>query len=52
MNDLSNILKDNLDKISELPPEKQKEILALVEEYESVKEKEDARDNFLSFVTY
>ena len=50
MNDLSNILKDNLDKISELPPEKQKEILALVEEYESVKEREDARDNFLSFV--
>ena len=50
MNDLSHLLKGNLEKISGLPPEQQKEILALIEEYESVKEKETARENFLPFV--
>ena len=45
MNDLSHLLKGNLEKISGLPPEQQKEILALIEEYESVKEKETARKN-------
>ena len=50
MNDLSHLLKGNLEKISGLPPEQQKEILALIEEYESVKEKETARENFIPFV--
>ena len=50
MNELSHILKNNLDKIGQLPPEQQKEILALVEEYEKVKQREEARDEFLPFV--
>ena len=50
MNDLSRILKTASKKLDQFPSEKQKEILALVEELEEIQEKEQARKEFLPFV--
>ena len=50
MNDLSSILKTASKKLDRFPPDKQKEILALVEELEDIQEKEKARKEFLPFV--
>jgi predicted phage terminase large subunit-like protein len=43
-------LKDVKNKLSTLSPEKQAEILELLELYENAKDKEDCRESFLSFV--
>ena len=50
MNDLSKILKSASKKLDQFSPEKQKEILALVEELSEIQEKEQARKEFLPFV--
>jgi uncharacterized protein YfbU (UPF0304 family) len=42
--------KDIKKKIGSLPIEEQKEILALLEQYEKVKSKESAQSQFLPFV--
>ena len=50
MNDLTSILKNNVKSIEKLPPEEQRQILALVEELEEAKTREEARKSFLPFV--
>ena len=50
MNDLSKILKSASKKLDQFSPEKQKEILALVDELSEIQEKEQARKEFLPFV--
>ena len=50
MNDLTSILKNNFKNIEKLPAEEQKQILALVEELEEAKTREEARKSFLPFV--
>src|SRR6056300_156235 len=50
MNDLSKILKDASKKLDNFPIDKQKEILALVEELSEIQGKEKARKEFLPFV--
>ncbi len=50
MNDLTSILKNNFKNIEKLPAEEQRQILALVEELEDARTREEARKSFLPFV--
>ena len=50
MSDISNILKTASKNLSSFSPDKQKEILDLIEELEAAKTKEEARKEFLPFV--
>ena len=50
MNEIAQIIKSSMGQIDRLPPDKKKEVLELLEQYEEAKLKEQARDEFLPFV--
>ena len=50
MNDLANILEDAYQNLDQFPPDKQREILDLVEKITETRNKEQARKEFLPFV--
>ena len=50
MNDIAEIIQGNMDSINQLSPEKKREVLKLLEDYENAKTKEKARTSFLPFV--
>ena len=50
MNDLANILEDAYQNLDQFPPDKQREILDLVDKINETQNKEKARKEFLPFV--
>ena len=50
MNDLANILEDAYQNLDQFPPDKQREILDLVDKINETQNKEQARKEFLPFV--
>ena len=50
MNDIAEIIQGNMDSINQLSPDKKREVLKLLEDYENAKTKEKARTSFLPFV--
>ena len=50
MNEIAEIIQTSMHQIDKMPPDKKKEVLKLLEEYESAKIKERARTEFLPFV--